>query len=113
MWSMQAALDQVDDVAVDARAQHVRAHHEDARRAALRAPRDAGRDFGQLRMRERRRGSSSASQWSSCRSCARSASGLTSSRARSKSSYLLVMARLDARKQLYAEQFLVAQIIRA
>ena len=34
-----AALDQIDDVAVDAGAEHVRAHHQDARRALRRAAR--------------------------------------------------------------------------
>ena len=34
MWSMSAALQQVDDVAVDAGAQDVRAHHQDAGGAA-------------------------------------------------------------------------------
>ena len=52
----QAAFHQIDDVPVDARAQHMRAHHEDPRRAGgFRGSQARGND-GQVRMLERRGG---------------------------------------------------------
>ena len=59
----EAALHQIDDVAVHAGAQHVRAHHEDARRAALPRRDQPRRDLGQVADANMRSGaSSSASQ---------------------------------------------------
>src|ERR1700722_13980687 len=46
----EAALGQVDDLAVDARPQYVRTHHEDARGAALAGAHDAAREIRQLRV---------------------------------------------------------------
>ena len=51
----EAALHQVDQMAVDAGAQHVGAHHEDARRAGRARLRQAPGHDGQIRMREGRR----------------------------------------------------------
>ena len=52
----EAALDEVDDVAVDAAAQDVRAHHEDARGAGGFGGGEARGDGGQVGMVEGRRG---------------------------------------------------------
>ena len=72
----EAALDQVDDVAVDAGAKHVRAHHQDAGRAARRAATGARRSSVRSGWANGGAASSSASQWSSLQIVTRSASGL-------------------------------------
>ncbi len=50
-----AVLHQIDDVPAHPRAQHVRAHHEDARRAGFARPAQPVRHGCQVRMGERRR----------------------------------------------------------
>ena len=90
----EAALHQVDEVAVDAGAQDVRAHHQDARRAGGFGGGEARGDGGQVGMRRTAAwGRSSASQRSRCKSCWRSASGFTSRRERSNCSYRLMVGK--------------------
>ena len=54
--AQRTALEQIDDVPVNARPQNVRAHHQNPRRAGLARRHDTPRHLAQLRMRVLRRG---------------------------------------------------------